>query len=46
MGGFGWNFWGFPIFAVVFIAAYFSWARWMARRDAARTASRRGDDRP
>lgn len=30
--GFGWNFYGFFVFAVVWIAAYFAWARWMNRR--------------
>ena len=29
---FGWNFYGWFVFVAVFIAAYFSWARWMARR--------------
>ena len=33
MAGFGWNFYGFPIFAAVFIGAYFLWAKMMASRD-------------
>ncbi len=35
-GGFGWNFYGFFVFAAAFIATYFAWARWMQRRDRAR----------
>ena len=34
-GGFGWNFYGFFVFAVVWIAAYFAWAAWMNRRPGA-----------
>ncbi len=33
MNGFGWNFYGFFVFAVAFIAVYFAWARRMAHRD-------------
>lgn len=33
---FGWNFYGFFVFAVVFIAVYFAWARWTDRRDRTR----------
>ena len=29
---FGWNFYGWFVFVAAFIAAYFTWARWMARR--------------
>ncbi len=29
---FGWNFYGWFVFAAAFIAAYLAWARWMARR--------------
>ncbi len=32
MNGFGWNFYGYFVFAVVWIAGYFLWALWMARR--------------
>lgn len=38
MTGFGWNFYGFFLFAIAWVALYFMWARWMARR-AARTAN-------
>ncbi len=31
-GGFGWSFYGFFVFAAVWIAAYFTWAAWMNRR--------------
>ncbi len=34
-GGFGWSFYGFFVFAVVWIAAYFAWAAWMNRRPGA-----------
>ena len=40
MTGFGWSFYGFFVFCVVFIAAYFAWARWMAARDARREQGR------
>ncbi len=40
MTGFGWNFYGFFLFAAAWIAAYFAWARWMARREA--SPGRRG----
>lgn len=30
-GSFGWNFYGFFVFATVFIAAYFGWAKRMQR---------------
>ena len=33
MTGFGWSFYGFFVFCVAFIGAYFAWARWMAARD-------------
>lgn len=33
MNGFGWNFYGFFVFAAGFIALYFLWARHMAGRD-------------
>ena len=29
---FGWNFYGFFVFAAAFIAVYFLWARWMRAR--------------
>ncbi len=31
---FGWNFYGFFVFAAAFITVYFAWARWMQRRSA------------
>jgi hypothetical protein len=33
---FGWNFYGWFVFAAAFIAAYFGWARLIARRDSER----------
>jgi len=33
MNGFGWSFYGFFLFAAVWIAAYFAWARWMEKRE-------------
>jgi hypothetical protein len=33
MQGFGWTFYGFFLFCVVWIVGYFAWARWMAGRD-------------
>jgi hypothetical protein len=30
--GFGWSFYGFFVFAIVWIALYFAWARWTDRR--------------
>jgi hypothetical protein len=42
VAGFGWTFYGFFIFCLVWIAAYFAWARWMASRDAERDAAREG----
>jgi hypothetical protein len=33
---FGWNFYGWFLFAAAFISAYFVWARFMARRDSER----------
>jgi hypothetical protein len=35
--GFGWSFYGFFVFCVAFIAAYFAWARCMAARDQKRS---------
>ncbi|HEX2442921.1 MAG TPA: hypothetical protein VHJ77_03170 [Vicinamibacterales bacterium] len=34
MQGFGWTFYGFFLFCIVWIAGYFAWARWMAAREA------------
>jgi hypothetical protein len=34
-GGFGWSFYGFFLFAIVWIAAYFAWAAWMNRKTGA-----------
>jgi len=31
MTGFGWSFYGFFLFAVSWIAAYFAWAWWVSR---------------
>jgi membrane protein implicated in regulation of membrane protease activity len=31
--GFGWNFYGFFLFAIAWIVLYFAWARYAARRD-------------
>jgi len=31
--GFGWSFYGFFLFAVLWIAAYFAWAWWASRQD-------------
>jgi hypothetical protein len=48
MIGFGWNFYGFFVFAAVWIAAYFLWAYRMARIDSANResrATRRGSGR-
>ncbi len=36
MTRFGWSFYGFFLFAAGWIAAYFGWAAWMARRDRTR----------
>jgi hypothetical protein len=33
VNGFGWNFYGFFLFCIAWIAAYFWWARAAARRD-------------
>ncbi|MGH9315189.1 MAG: hypothetical protein ACRD1S_18545 [Vicinamibacterales bacterium] len=33
MAGFGWNFYGFFLFCIVWIGAYFVWAGSMARRE-------------
>jgi hypothetical protein len=33
MIGFGWSFYGFFVFAVAWVAGYFVWARYMARRE-------------
>jgi hypothetical protein len=33
MQGFGWSFYGFFLFCIVWIAGYFAWARWMAGRE-------------
>jgi hypothetical protein len=48
MAGFGWNFYGFFLFAALWIAGYFAWARWMAARDrrGARDGTPRGGDGP
>ncbi len=35
MDGFGWNFYGYFVFSGAWIAVYFLWATWMARRDRA-----------
>jgi hypothetical protein len=45
VSGFGWNFYGFFLFAAAWVAAYFAWARAMATRDAAREGARRDRDR-
>ena len=42
MTGFGWNFYGFFLFAGAWIAAYFAWAWWMERRET--TAERTRND--
>ena len=46
MTGFGWNFYGFFLFAAAWIAVYFGWARWMERRETntQRTRTGRGTD--
>lgn len=41
MTGFGWSFYGFFLFTAAWMAAYFAWAAWMARRDRRRAARRR-----
>lgn len=33
MSGFGWNFYGFFVVAVVWCILYFGWAQWMTRRE-------------
>lgn len=33
MNGFGWNFYGFFVVAVVWCIFYFAWAQWMTRRE-------------
>ncbi len=40
MSGFGWNFYGFFLFAAAWIVAYFVWAKWMAARDRRRNEER------
>jgi hypothetical protein len=40
--GFGWNFYGFFIAAVVWLAVYFLWAWRAAERDRARERGRDG----
>jgi membrane protein implicated in regulation of membrane protease activity len=42
MTGFGWNFYGFFLFAAGWIAAYFAWARWMERRETDTERTRNG----
>jgi membrane protein implicated in regulation of membrane protease activity len=42
MNGFGWSFYGFFLFAVVWIAAYFAWARWMEKRETNTERTRNG----
>jgi hypothetical protein len=42
MQGFGWSFYGFFLFCIVWIAGYFAWARWMAGRDRERPRPERG----
>jgi hypothetical protein len=33
MSGFGWNFYGFFLFAAVWLVFYFFWARWMTKHE-------------
>jgi len=40
VSGFGWNFYGFFVFAAAWLAGYFAWAAWMARREAGREPRR------
>jgi membrane protein implicated in regulation of membrane protease activity len=44
MSGFGWNFYGFFVFAAVWLVVYFSWARWMTKHE--RKASERDQRDP
>jgi hypothetical protein len=40
MQGFGWSFYAFFLFCIVWIAGYFAWARWMAGRDRERRSEK------
>jgi hypothetical protein len=42
MQGFGWSFYAFFLFCIVWIAGYFAWARWMAGRERERLRPERG----